>query len=93
MEDWILCSKEMPEERESFFSSLYGTDKWRHGMFRTSSQYMFVTAESASGERYVAIAKTRDGKWKLDYCARKDDKAIAWLKRPPKAYMGDYSNE
>lgn len=60
-------------------------------MFRTSSQYMFVTAENASGERYVTIAKARDGKWKLDYCA-KDDKVIAWLKTP-KAYMGDCVNE
>lgn len=87
MEDWILCSKEMPEERESIFSSLYGTDKWRQGMFRTSSQYVFVTAESASGDRYVTIAKTIDGKWRLDYCPCKYDKVIAWLKTP-RAYMG-----
>ena len=88
---WVPCSKEMPEERESIFSSLYGTDRWRQSMFRTSSQYMFVTAENASGERYVTIAKARDGKWKLNYCA-KDDKVIAWLKTP-KAYMGDCVNE
>lgn len=87
MEDWILCSKEMPEERERVFSLFYGTDEWRQGMYRMRSQYMFVTVESASGERYVSIAKTRDGKWKLDYCACKYDKVIAWLKAP-KAYMG-----
>lgn len=88
MEDWILCSKEMPEERESIFNRYYGTDKWRQGMFRTCSQYVFVTVErAASGGRHVAIAKTIDGKWKLNYCTCKYDKVIAWLKAP-KAYMG-----
>ena len=88
MDDWILCSNEMPEERESVFSRHYGTDKWRQWMFRACSQYMFVTVESASGDRHVAIARTIDGKWmELDYCTCKYDKVIAWLKAP-KAYMG-----
>lgn len=89
---WVPCSKEMPKERESIFSSLYETDKWRQGMFRTCSQYMFVTAESDNGDRYVAIAKTINGKWKLDCYAHKNDKVIAWLKAP-KAYMEDCANE
>ena len=87
MEDWVPCSKEMPEEHESVFNVFYGADEWRQGMYRTCSQYMFVTAENDNGDRYVTIAKTRDGKWKLDYCVNKYDKVIAWLKTP-RAYMG-----
>ena len=40
--EWIPISERLPEEHDSVFAKLYGTDKWRSELWRTTSNIMTV---------------------------------------------------
>ena len=40
---WILCSDRMPEEHDSIFAKLKGTDKWNDNMHEKVSDWVNVT--------------------------------------------------
>lgn len=44
---WIPVSEQLPEERDSIFAKLKGTDKWKTGMFEKTSGTTTTIAMSA----------------------------------------------
>lgn len=86
---WILCSERMPEEHDSIFSKLYGTEKWRNAMFRRSSRTVIITVEHKDGTRQTAPCHTIDGEW--NQSMKGMGKVLAWMPLPP-AYMGEQND-
>ena len=85
---WIPCSKRMPEEHDSIFAKLKGTDKWKTGMFEKRSDDVNVTVEFSTG-RIVRTAHTTDGKWILDILKMHPEaKIVAWMPLP-ESYRGE----
>lgn len=85
--EWIPCGERMPEEHETMFAKLKGTDKWRDGMFESTSDDVNVTVEFEDGGRKTMTLHTCDGKWKTDLMIVKF-KVIAW-KPLPETYKED----
>lgn len=83
---WILCSERMPEEHDSIFSKLYGTEKWRNAMFRRSSRTVIITVEHKDGTRQTAPCHTIDGEW--NQSMKGMGKVLAWMPLP-ECYRGD----
>lgn len=86
---WIPCSEYMPEEHDSMFAELKGTDKWHDGMFEKRSDDVNVTVEFEDGTRKTMTMHTTDGKWKNDLKWIKH-KITAWMPLP-KPYEGGQS--
>ena len=61
--EWIKCSDEMPEERDTIFAKLKGTDKWESAMFEKMSEDVRVVVVFEDGTRRVHHSHTVDGKW------------------------------
>lgn len=79
--EWIPCSERLPEEHDSMFAKLKGTDKWQRGMFEKSSDNVNVTVEFEDGTRRTKTSHTIDGEW--DKFARAVKfKVIAWQPLP-----------
>lgn len=77
---WIPCSERLPEERDSIFAKLYGTEKWRNAMFKQSSNTVIVTVEYRDGTRQVAPNHTIDGDW--NDSIKGMGNVIAWMPLP-----------
>lgn len=60
--EWIPVSERLPEEYDSVFAELYGTDKWDDTLWRTRSKRVLVTIEHESGIRSVTESYITDGK-------------------------------
>ena len=78
---WIPCSEKMPEERDSIFAKLKGTDKWNNYIFKKISDDVNVTVEFEDGTRTTMTMHTIDGKWKQDFSIVKKE-VIAWQPLP-----------
>ena len=90
-QDWILCSERMPEEHETMFAKLKGTDKWNNSMFEKCSVNVNVTSILPDGSRIVEAMHTIDGEWCQTSKIVKRN-IIAW--RPfPEAYNGPEISE
>lgn len=63
---WIPVSERLPEEHDSMFAKLKGTDKWNDAMFEKTSDIVNVTVEDMNGNAATTVAHTVDGKWKCD---------------------------
>ena len=79
--EWIPVSERLPEEHDSIFAKLYGTDKWDDAFWRTKSNRVLVTVAYDDGTRIVKESYTRDGEWKdekniINY------KVVAWMEMP-----------
>ena len=76
---WIPVTKEMPEEKDTWFAKFWGTDKWSEFMFRRKSELVEVTVELEDGTRYTDASRTHDGKWDVEerHGAVKK-KVVAW---------------
>lgn len=79
--DWIPVTERLPEERDSIFAKLKGTDEWKPGMFEKASRAVLVTAEYPGKKRIVEVAHTTDGKWKMNVPPN-NGKVIAWRNYP-----------
>lgn len=78
---WIPVEERLPEEHDSMFATLKGTDKWSKGMFEKRSDDVNVTVEYEDGTRKTISAHTLDGQWKLPSRILKQ-KVIAWCPYP-----------
>lgn len=81
--EWIPVSERLPEEYDSVFAELYGTDKWDDTLWRTRSKRVLVTIEHESGIRSVTESYITDGKWTLGKRATLSKyKVVAWMPLP-----------
>ena len=80
---WIYCGdgKNLPEEYDSMFAKLKGTEKWDSAMFEKISDDVNVTVEFENGERKTKTLHTVDGKWNGGQRGVKF-KVIAWQPLP-----------
>lgn len=79
---WILCSEQMPEERESIFAKLKGTNKWSSAMFETTSNDVIVAVRfKETKETMTGFCHTCDKKWKKPL-SWKDAEIVAWMPLP-----------
>ena len=78
---WIACSERLPEEHETMFAKLKGTDKWDSAMPEKISDDVNVIIEFEDGTRKTKTMHTIDGKWKKDINIIKF-KVIAWQPLP-----------
>lgn len=84
--EWIPVSEKLPDEHDSIFARLYGTDKWNDALWRTQSMEVLVTIEYEDGTRSVTSSYTTDGKWEIEKIVKLSKcKAVAW-KPLPKPY-------
>jgi hypothetical protein len=79
--DWIPVAERLPEERDSIFAKIKGTDEWKPGMFEKVSRAVLVTVEYPGKKRLVEVAHTTDGKWKMNVLPD-NGKVIAWRSYP-----------
>lgn len=81
--EWIPISEKLPDEHDSIFARLYGTDKWDDAFWRTKSKEVLVTIEYEDGTRIVKSSHTTDGKWALEKRATlREFKVVAWMPLP-----------
>ena len=81
--EWIPVSEKMPEEHDSIFARLYGTDKWNDAFWRTKSKEVLVTIEYEDGTRIVTSSHTTDGKWSIEKeTTLIKFKVVAWMPLP-----------
>lgn len=78
---WIPVEKRLPEEHDSMFAKLKGTDRWSEAMFEKISDDVNVTVEYEDGTRKTTTTYTLDGKWKLPNRVTKQ-KVVAWQPLP-----------
>lgn len=79
--EWIPVTERMPEEHDSIFAKLYGTDKWDSKLHRTVSNRVLVTIKYDDGTRIVKESHTYDGKWR-DEKRCINCKVEAWMPMP-----------
>lgn len=80
--EWIPVSERLPEEHDSIFAKLYGTDKWDSRLLhRTVSNRVLVTVKRDDGTKFVKESHTSDGEW-ADEKKCIDCKVVAWMKMP-----------
>lgn len=81
--EWIPVSERLPEEHDSVFAKLYGTDKWSDAFWRTRSKEVLVTLEYEDGIRTAKSSYTTDGKWSIEKeTTLSKFKVIAWMPLP-----------
>lgn len=81
--EWIPISEKLPDEHDSIFARLYGTDKWDDAFWRTKSKEVLVTIEYEGGIRSVTSSYTTDGKWELEKRVKlRKCKVVAWMPLP-----------
>lgn len=87
---WIPVTERLPEEHDSIFAKLKGTEKMKEGMFTKTSDNVLVTIKyEDDGLGICQVAKTIDGKWKNDFLkAFRSAKVIAWMPFP-EPYKGE----
>ena len=78
---WIPCSERMPEEHETVFAKLKGTNRWNEFMFEKASEKLRVTVEFEDGSREIDYLETIDGEWEKRFNDVKK-KVIAWMPNP-----------
>lgn len=78
---WIPVSERLPEEHDSIFAKLYGTDKWDDALWRTTSNIVIATIKYNDGTVIVKGAFTHDGEWTVEK-KNINCKVIAWMPFP-----------
>ena len=61
---WISVKDGLPKEHPSMFAKLYGTEKWRSGLWRTESDRVLVTIKFPDNTRTVDKGRLQDGTWR-----------------------------
>ena len=79
--EWIPVSERIPEERDSVFAKLYGTDKWESRCWRRTSNRVIATIKYNDGTVIVKEAFTHDGEWTVEK-RNITCKVIAWMPLP-----------
>lgn len=86
--EWIPISERLPEEHDSVFAKLYGTDKWRSELWRTTSNIVIATIKYNDGMVIVKDAFTHDGEWTVEK-RNTNCKVIAWMPFPNPYKLGE----
>lgn len=86
--EWIPISERLPEEHDSVFAKLYGTDKWRSELWRTTSNRVIATIKYNDGTVIVKDAFTHDGEWTVEK-RNTNCKVIAWMPFPNPYKLGE----
>lgn len=83
---WIPVSEGLPEEHDTIFAKLKGTDKWRSAMFEKMSDDVRIVVVFSDGTRRVSHSHTVDGKWECEKSPVKRT-VTHWMPNPamPKA--------
>ncbi len=89
---WIPVSERPPEERDSIFAKLKGTDKWKTGMFEKTSGTVIATVCSNDGSHRTTTAHTNDGRWKVNTLLGGEE-VVAWMPLPEPYHIAEESNE
>ena len=63
---WISVEDGLPQEHDTIFAKLYGTDKWRNGMFLKMSDDVRVVKVFRDGTKRVHHDHTVDGRWESE---------------------------
>ena len=79
--EWIPVSERLPEEHDSVFAKLYGTDKWESRCWRRTSNRVIATIKYNDGTVIVKEAFTHDGEWTVEK-RNINCKVIAWMPLP-----------
>lgn len=87
---WIPVTEGLPEEHNSIFAGIKGTDKWNSAMFEKTSGYVIATVMYKDGTVLTERAHTTDGQWRTDH-RLESGKVIAWMPFP-EPYRGDTEN-
>jgi len=80
--EWIPVEERLPEEHDSVFAELKGTDKWYSGMFEKMSDEVIVTCEYGDGTRVTKTSKMIDGKWRIETESIVKLKVLFWQSFP-----------
>lgn len=81
-DQWISVEERLPEEHDSMFAKLKGTDKWLSGMFEKRSDEVIVTCEYGDGTRVTNTSRTIDGKWSIETKSIVKLKVLFWQPLP-----------
>ena len=87
-DEWIPVSERLPEEKETIFAKLKGTDKWRSAMFEKMSDDVRVVVVFSDGTRKVSHSHTVDGKWGCEMSPVKRT-VTHWMPNPELPKDGD----
>lgn len=79
--EWIPVSEKLPDEHDSVFAKLYGTDKWENMFWRTTSNRVIATIKYNDGTVIVKEAFIHDGEWTVEK-NNINCKVIAWMPFP-----------
>lgn len=79
--EWIPVSEKLPDEHDSIFAKLYGTDKWDNMLWRTTSNRVIAIIKYNDGTVIVKEAFTHDGEWTVEK-KNINCKVIAWMPFP-----------
>lgn len=79
--NWIPVSERLPEEYDSIFAKLKGTDNWKRGMFEKTSKYVITTVVFDDGAVLVEQAHTTDGIWRTENEVL-GGTVVAWMEYP-----------
>lgn len=79
---WISVEERLPEEHDSMFAKLKGTDKWLSGMFEKKSDEVIVTCEYEDGTIVTKTSKTVDGEWVIEKESIFKLKVLFWRPLP-----------
>lgn len=79
--EWIPVSEKLPDEHDSVFAKLYGTDKWNNMFWRTTSNRVIATIKYNDGTVIVKEAFIHDGEWTVEK-KNINCKVIAWMPFP-----------
>ncbi|MBQ8830835.1 MAG: DUF551 domain-containing protein [Oscillospiraceae bacterium] len=80
VQKWIPVSERLPDEHDSIFAKLYGTEKWTPNMFRKVSDTVPVVIEYADGQKSVVYMRAHDGEWDLNPIWQA--KVTHWMLKP-----------
>ena len=79
---WIPVEERMPQERDTMFAKLKGTDKWRPGMFEKMSDDVRVVVLWPDGTRRVHHSYTVNGEWACEALPPYGRKVTHWCENP-----------
>ena len=82
---WISVKDGLPKEHPSMFAKLYGTEKWRSGLWRTESDRVLVTIKFPDNTCTVDKGRLQDGTWRTGVSPMLPQEVTHWVVWPEPA--------
>lgn len=80
--NWISVKDRLPEQHDTIFAKLKGTDKWKKGLFEKQSDDVRVVIEYPDGYRRVHHSYLVDGVWACETLPPEGRKVLYWCENP-----------